>query len=79
MSRRLSMRHRMSVLLHMATAFIIIILLAQLWLFTVIVDGIRAVETPTIAVFVLACSLVACLAVCGLIRLFLRAEGQRKH
>jgi hypothetical protein len=70
MSPKIRLRHRMSVLLHMATAFIIIILLAQFWLFTVTIDG----AAGTVAV---ACSLIATLAICGLIRLFLRVESQQ--
>ncbi len=35
MSPKSRLRHRMSVVLHMAMTFVITILMAQLWLFTV--------------------------------------------
>jgi hypothetical protein len=60
----------MSVLLQMVMAFIVIILLAQLWLFTVTIDGVGGIVA-------IACSLIATLSICGLIRLFLRVETQQ--
>ena len=78
MSPNVRLRHRMSVVLHMVIAFVVAILLAQLWLFTVTLD---AMENPDaslgIAVAALACSLMACGAVWALIRFFLRSEEQQ--
>jgi hypothetical protein len=59
----------MRVILNMVTAFVIMILLTQLWLFTVALDA--APETATAA---LLCSLAALTAVFALIRFFLKTE-----
>ena len=77
MSPKDRLRHRMTVVLHMVMAFIIIILLAQLWLFTVVIDAVGDGEISSASIAALLCSLFACLAICGLIRLFLRAEVQQ--
>jgi hypothetical protein len=59
----------MRVVLNMVTAFVIMILLTQLWLFTVALDA-----APKIATAALLCSLAAFTAVFLLIRFFLKAE-----
>ena len=59
----------MRVILNMVTAFVVMILLAQLWLFTVAVDA-----APRIAAAALVCSLAGLAAVFALIRFFFKAE-----
>ena len=75
MSPRVRVRHRMNVVLQMATALVAAILLGQLWLFTVTLE---AMENPAVsmnvAIAAAVCSLVACVSVWVLIRFFLRAE-----
>jgi hypothetical protein len=75
MSPTLRLRQRMRVLMHMVIALVIIILLAQLWLFTA---TLQVMETrgasPEVAIAGLIVSLAACAAVWTLIRFFLRAE-----
>src|SRR5207249_1906705 len=71
------LRHRMSVALHMVVAFIITILLGQLWLFSVALEAVEdGAVSSTIAVAAL-CSLLACIAIWALIQLFLRAEDRQ--
>jgi hypothetical protein len=53
----------------MVTAFVVMILLTQLWLFSVAVDA-----APKIAAAALLCSLAGLAAVFALIRFFLKAE-----
>ena len=69
MSPKVRLRQRMRVMLNMVTAFVIMILLTQLWLFTVALDA-----APKIAAAALICSLAGLAAVVALIRFFLRAE-----
>jgi heme/copper-type cytochrome/quinol oxidase subunit 4 len=69
MSPKVRLRQRMRVILNMVTAFVIMILLTQLWLFTVALDA-----APKIAGAALVCSLAGLAAVFALIRFFLRAE-----
>jgi formate/nitrite transporter FocA (FNT family) len=65
----------MRVVLHMVMGFVIMILFAQLWLFTVTLDAMENQDTSVKVVLVaLICSLVGCGAVWALLRLFLRAE-----
>ena len=75
MSPNIRLRHRLRVVLHMAMAFVVTILLAQLWLFTV---ALEAMESPDaswrVAVAALIVSSVSCAGVWLLIRFFLRAE-----
>jgi len=59
----------MRVILNMVTAFVVMILLTQLWLFSVAVDA-----APKIAAAALLCSFAGLAAVFALIRLFLKAE-----
>ena len=47
MSPRVRLRQRMSVVLHMVMAFVIMILLAQLWLFTVTLEAMETGEAST--------------------------------
>jgi len=69
---------RISVVLHMVTAFIVVILAAQLWLFTVTLDAMEnPVATVSTAVPALVCSALGCIAVWCLIGLFLKAEMHR--
>ena len=79
MSPRVRVRHRMNVILQMVTALIAVILLGQLWLFTVTLDAMEnhAVST-TVGIAAAVCSLAACTAVWGLIRFFLRAEAEER-
>jgi hypothetical protein len=59
----------MRVILNMVTAFVVMILLTQLWLFSVAVDA-----APKIAAAALLFSLAGLAAVFALIRFFLKAE-----
>ena len=77
MSPKLRLRQRMHVVLQMVMAFIIMILLAQLWLFTATLDAMENREASLgVTVVALMCSLLGSAAVWALIRLFLRAEEQ---
>jgi len=69
MSPKVRLNQRMRVILNMVTAFVVMILLTQLWLFTVAVDA-----APNIAATALLCSLAGLAAVFALIRFFLKAE-----
>jgi len=78
MSPKVRLRQRMQVVLHMVMAFVVAILVAQLWLFTVTLEAMEShtaslsVVSATVAVSVLGCA-----AVWALIRFFLRAEAQQ--
>ena len=75
MSPKVRLRQRVQVVLHMVMAFVIMILLTQLWLFTVTLDAMenrQGSTTATIAALVF--SLIGCGAAWAMIRLFLRAE-----
>ena len=75
MSPRNRLRQRVRVVLHMVMAFVIMILLAQLWLFTVTLDAMENRQASiTVAIVALICSFIGCGAVWTMIRLFLRAE-----
>jgi hypothetical protein len=63
------MRQRMRVVLNMVTAFVVMILLTQLWLFNVAIDAV-----PKIAAAALICSLAGLAAIFMLIRFFLKTE-----
>ena len=78
MSPKVRLRNRSRVVLHMVMAFVITILLAQLWLFTVALDAMesRGPSTQVMAA-ALICSLVGFGAVWTLIRFFLRAEANQ--
>ena len=69
MSPKVRLRQRMRVVLNMVTAFVVMILLAQLWLFTVALDA-----APKIAAAALICSLAGLAAIFVLIRFFLKTE-----
>jgi len=59
----------------MVTALITVILLGQLWLFTITLEAMENGAMPsTVAGAATACSLVACGAIWMLIRFFLRME-----
>src|SRR5437899_12500772 len=75
MNRKIPLHGR--VVLHTVSAFILVILVVQLWLFTVSLDAmeVRSASTQAVIAAVLF-SLLACGAIWALIRLFLRAEGE---
>jgi len=78
MSPRGGLRRRINVVLHLVMTLVIVILLGQLWLFTVMLDAMENVHaSDNIALAALICSFVACGAVWTLIRLFLRAEADQ--
>jgi hypothetical protein len=59
----------------MVTAFVTMILLAQLWLFSVTLDMMASRDTSAqAAVAALICSFLACAAVWALIRFFMKSE-----
>jgi hypothetical protein len=75
MSPKTHRQQRLNVLLQMVTAFITVILLGQLWLFTVALDAMEsAAVSTTVAMAAAVCSLLACGAVWVLIRFFLNTE-----
>ena len=75
MSPKVRLRQRIRVVLHMVMAFVVVILLAQLWLFTVTLEAIENREASiTVAIVALTCSFLGSAAIWGMIRLFLRAE-----
>ena len=75
MSPKGRLRQRVRVVLHMVMGFVIMILFAQLWLFTVTLDAMENRHTSmTVAIVALVCSLVGCGIVWAMLRLFLRAE-----
>jgi hypothetical protein len=63
------------VVLHMVMAFVIAILMTQLWLFTVTLE---AMESHTASLSIVSAAL-ACAAVWALIRFFLRAEARQQN
>ena len=78
MSPKVRLRQRLRVLMQMVTAFVVMILLAQLWLFTVTLDAMENhTASSLVAVTAMICSFVCCAAACGLIRLFLQAESRQ--
>ena len=78
MSPTVRLQRRIGVVLHMVMAFIILILLAQLWVFTVTLDAMESREAPIqVAVVGLVFSFLGCGAVWALIRLFVRAEERQ--
>ena len=75
MSPKAHMRQRVRVVLHMVMGFVIMILLAQLWLFTVTLDAMENRHASvTVLIVAMICSLIGCAAVWAMLRLFLRAE-----
>ena len=75
MSPKPRSRQWVKVILHMVMAFVVMILLAQLWLFTVTLDAMEnRSASPQVAIAALICSFLGCAAVWVLIRFFLRAE-----
>ena len=75
MNPQARMRNRISTVLHMVMAFVIMILLAQLWLFTVVLEEVQSAESSfaTEATAVVL-SLLGCGGVWQLIRYFTIAE-----
>jgi|307.fasta_scaffold852722_1 hypothetical protein len=79
MTSKIRLRQRMQVVLHMVMAFVVAILLAQLWLFTVTLEAMEShTASVTIVTAALACSTLGCAAIWALIRFFLRAEAQQQ-
>ena len=77
MSPKARLRQRFNVVLHMVMAFVVMILLAQLWLFTVTLEAMETRgASAQVAIAALICSFSGCAAVWALIRFFLRAEGR---
>jgi len=75
MSPKVRLRQRMNVLMHMVMAFVVMILLAQLWLFTVTLDAMETRgASPQVTFAALFFSFIGCATVWALIRLFLKAE-----
>ena len=78
MSPKLRLRQRMRIVMQMVMAFVIMILLAQLWLFTATLDAMENKSaSPHIVIAALVCSFTACAAVWSLIRFFLKAEDSQ--
>ena len=79
MSPKGRLRLRMKVVLNMVMAFVVAILLAQLWLFTATLEAMESREASrSIVIATLACSIIGCAAVWALIRFFLRSEAQQQ-
>lgn len=77
MTAKTRLRLRMQVVLHMVMAFVVALLMAQLWLFTVTLEAMESREASvSIVIAALAFSALACAGVWALIRFFLRAEAQ---
>ena len=78
MSPTFRLRNRMRVLMHMVIALVLVILLAQLWLFTVTLQVMETRSASLVgAIAGLIVSFIGCAAVWTLIRFFLRAEGSQ--
>ena len=78
MTAKTRLRLRMQVVLHMVMAFVVALLMAQLWLFTVTLEAMESREASvSIVMAALAFSALACAVVWALIRFFLRAEAQQ--
>jgi hypothetical protein len=74
------LRQRIRVVLHMVMAFVIMILLAQLWLFTTMLDAMENKHAaPQVAIAALVCSFMGSMAVWALIRFFLRIETAERR
>jgi hypothetical protein len=68
----------MRIVMQMVMAFVIMILLAQLWLFTATLDAMENKSaSPQIVIAALVCSFTASGAVWSLIRFFLKAEDSQ--
>lgn len=62
----------------MVMTLVIMILFAQLWLFTVALDSMESREAALhVAITALVCSFIGCAGVWLLIRFFLRTEDER--
>jgi hypothetical protein len=80
MTPKVRLRQRMQVVLHMVMAFVVAILMAQLWLFTVTLEAMEShAASLSIVSAALACSVLGCATVWALIRFFLRAEAQQQN
>ena len=77
MSPKGGLRRRIRVVLHMVMAFVIMILLGQLWLFTTTLDVMEnKAASPQIAIAAVVCSLLACAAAWTLIWVFVKASRE---
>ena len=75
MSPKTQLRRRLRVILNMTMVFTVVILLAQLWLFTVVLEAMASADAPdSVAAVALVVSFLATVAVWTLIRFFLCAE-----
>ena len=75
MSPQAQLRRRHRVILNMTMVFTVVILLAQLWLFTVVLEAMENAEAPdSVAVSALVVSALGTCGIWALIRFFLRAE-----
>ena len=80
MSPKVRLRLRMKVVLNMVMAFVIAILLAQLWLFTATLDAMESHDASlSIVAATLVLSVLGCAAIWALIRYFLRTESQQQN
>lgn len=68
------LRHRVSTVLNMVMAFVVMILLAQLWLFTVVLESAEITGKFSVGIPAVICSVSGCSAVWILIRYFTKVE-----
>jgi hypothetical protein len=74
----MQLRQRVKVVMHMVIGFVVMILLAQLWLFTVTLDAMENGRvSTTVAIVALLCSFGASAVVWAMIRLLLKAENNQ--
>jgi len=75
MSPERHLRQRTSIVLHMVMAFVVMILLAQLWFFTVVLETMETHgKSDTVELAAILCSLMGCGVVWILIRYYMRME-----
>ena len=68
------LRQRISTVLHMVMAFSVIILLVQLWLFTVVLENLENSEASRVSIAAIAISIIGSGVIWILIRLFTQME-----
>ena len=75
MSPNPRLRQRATTMLHMVLAFVVMILLGQLWLFTLTLEAVQTSDaSPRIWAAAATCSALGCGAVWVLIRYFLKID-----
>ena len=80
MSPHVRLRQRVSTTLHMVLAFVVMILLGQLWLFTLTLEAEQTRDASAgVWVAALICSGLGCAVVWVLISYFLKTEKDRTH